>query len=319
MSRLAVSIIVIIVTVHTHAHAAVLFADDFESGVVNPSWTVVEGFEVIADPTGDRPAFVASPTEADDDNVLIKDLPIVPGTTVRGFFYENGAEDGDENAFGFDRPTDSISIVVRSSSVTLPSSFGFYLFDPLGGEVFTTNIERTVGWHEFRLEVTSSETNAFIDGTLLGSSPITTFDLFFLVSETPGGNPVYWDDICIFTGDGASCFQTNVDIDIKPGSDPNGVNPRSKGVIPVAVLGSEDFDATQVDFTTVAFGPGGAAPVHDGHVEDVNSDGFADMVFHFKIAETGIACGDIDATLTGESSGGDPFEATDAVKTAGCK
>ena len=110
-----------------------------------------------------------------------------------------------------------------------------------------------------------------------------------------------------------------VTIDIKPGSDPNGVNPRSKGVIPVAVLGSVDFDATQVDFTTVAFGPSGAAPVHDGHVEDVNSDGFADMVFHFKIAETGIACGDADATLTGETSGGDPFEATDAVKTAGCK
>jgi hypothetical protein len=113
-------------------------------------------------------------------------------------------------------------------------------------------------------------------------------------------------------------------IDIKPGSDPNGVNPKSKGVIPVAVLGSVDFDATQVDFSTVAFGPGEASPIHDdhvenGHVADVNGDFFDDMVLHFEVSETGIACGDTDATLTGETFGGDSVTGTDAVKTAGCK
>ena len=110
-----------------------------------------------------------------------------------------------------------------------------------------------------------------------------------------------------------------VSIDIKPGSDPNGVNPRSKGVIPVAVLGSVDFDATQVDFSTVVFGPGKAPSVHDGHVENVNGDGFDDMVFHFKVSDTGIVCGDTDATLTGETFGGQAINGTDAVKTAGCK
>ncbi len=109
-----------------------------------------------------------------------------------------------------------------------------------------------------------------------------------------------------------------VSIDIKPGSDPNGVNPRSKDVIPVAVLGSIDFDATQVDSSTVVFGPDEASPVHDGHVENVNGDNFDDMVFHFKVSDTGIACGDPDATLTGETFGGDSITGTDAVKTAGC-
>jgi hypothetical protein len=122
---------------------------------------------------------------------------------------------------------------------------------------------------------------------------------------------------------GLSTFGISVDtqvvtIDIKPGSDPNGVNPRSKGVIPVAVLGSVDFDATQVDFSTVVFGPGEASPVHDGHVEDVNADALLDMVFHFKVSDTGIACGDPNATLTGETFGGDSITGTDAVKTAGC-
>lgn len=113
--------------------------------------------------------------------------------------------------------------------------------------------------------------------------------------------------------------QQVIDIDIKPGGDPNAVNPKSKGVIPVAVLGSMDFDATQVDFSTVEFGPGKAPSVHDGHVENVNGDDFDDMVFHFKVSDTGIVCGDTDATLTGETFGGQAINGTDAVKTAGCQ
>ena len=38
-----------------------------------------------------------------------------------------------------------------------------------------------------------------------------------------------------------------VTIDIKPGSDPNSINLGSAGVIPVAILSSEAFDATTVD------------------------------------------------------------------------
>ena len=110
-----------------------------------------------------------------------------------------------------------------------------------------------------------------------------------------------------------------VTIDIKPGSDSNPVNPRSKGVIPLAVLGSAEFDATQIDFSTVGFGVAGASTVHDGHVEDVDADGFMDMVFHFRTRETGIVCGDSAATLNGETHGGIPFTGTDAVNTVGCQ
>ena len=109
-----------------------------------------------------------------------------------------------------------------------------------------------------------------------------------------------------------------VQIDIKPGSDPNPVNPRSNGVIPVAVLGSTDFDAMQVDFSTVTFGPDGATPAHDGHVEDVNDDSIMDMMFHFKTQETGIVCGDTEATLTGETFDETQFTGTDTIKTVGC-
>ncbi|MCH7922841.1 MAG: FG-GAP repeat protein [Nitrospinae bacterium] len=42
-----------------------------------------------------------------------------------------------------------------------------------------------------------------------------------------------------------------VPIDIKPGSCPNPLNVKSEGVLPVGILGTEDFDATDVDPTTV--------------------------------------------------------------------
>ncbi len=74
-----------------------------------------------------------------------------------------------------------------------------------------------------------------------------------------------------------------VPIDIKPGSFPNSINPDKNGVIPVAILGTATFDATQVDPDTVQFGPDGATKMHKkAHLEDVDGDGDTDMVLHFR-------------------------------------
>jgi hypothetical protein len=110
-----------------------------------------------------------------------------------------------------------------------------------------------------------------------------------------------------------------VDIDIKPGSAPNSINPRNKGVIPVAVLGSAEFDATQVDSSTVQFGPNNASPARDGKVTDVNDDGFIDMLFHFRTQATGIACGSNTASLSGKTFGDETFVGSDSIRTVGCK
>ena len=159
----------------------------------------------------------------------------------------------------------------------------------------------------------SSETYVMHNLLFTAISSASTLKFENLYYGDSWGNYPHLDNVSV------TPFPTPVTIDIKPGSDPNAVNPKSKGVIPVAVLGSTDFDATQVDFTTVTFGPDGASPVHDGHVEDVNDDGFPDMVFHFKTQETGIVCGDTEATLNGEIFDGTPFTGTDAVKTVGCE
>lgn len=107
-----------------------------------------------------------------------------------------------------------------------------------------------------------------------------------------------------------------VDIDIKPGSDPNSINPNSKGVIPVAILTTPDFDATTVDAETVRFGPDEAGAVHWA-LEDVDGDGDTDMVLHFKTQETGFAPGHTSATLTGFTNTGQPIVGTDSIKTVG--
>jgi hypothetical protein len=117
-----------------------------------------------------------------------------------------------------------------------------------------------------------------------------------------------------------------VAIDIKPGSDPNSINPNASGDVAVAILGSDTFDVADIDGETLAFGPPGepGAPIEHAngphledkpnHPYDVNEDGFADALAHFVVAETGIMAGNTEACVTGEL-GGQSFEGCDAIRT----
>jgi hypothetical protein len=109
-----------------------------------------------------------------------------------------------------------------------------------------------------------------------------------------------------------------VNIDIKPGSDTNSINPHSNGVIPVAILTDDDFDATTVRGETCRFGPTQAIPRHY-NVEDVDGDGDLDMILHFPTQETGLTFSDTEAILTGQTTDGRYISGTDVVRMVPAK
>jgi hypothetical protein len=65
---------------------------------------------------------------------------------------------------------------------------------------------------------------------------------------------------------------TEVDVDVKPGSDVNPIKLSSKGVIPVAILTTDTFDATTVDPSTVCFGAA-ADPAANGDCTEAHGTG----------------------------------------------
>ena len=165
-----------------------------------------------------------------------------------------------------------------------------------------------------------------MEGTFLTKSLTTglwgTDDLvgnMFVAAEYIGGLGRYWAIV-------VDSVSIPVAIDIKPGSDPNSINLRSRGVIPVAILTTNtahgdaaNFYALDVDPLSVMFGPDGAGEARGrGHVEDVDDDGDMDLVLRFRTQETGIQCGDAQATLTGETWDKISVEGSDAIQTVGC-
>jgi len=83
--------------------------------------------------------------------------------------------------------------------------------------------------------------------------------------------------------------EISVKIDIKPGEYPNTINLKSKGVIPVAFLSSETFDATTIDPLTITLrgedfrngfvqlvGKKNSKPM--ASIEDVDGDGDKDLL-----------------------------------------
>ncbi|MHC4607511.1 MAG: hypothetical protein ACYTAF_11380 [Planctomycetota bacterium] len=113
----------------------------------------------------------------------------------------------------------------------------------------------------------------------------------------------------------------DVGIDIKPGSDPNSFNNDGNGAIPVAILGSETFDVTLIDASTVTMegmpvktvGKPGREKLL-AHIEDVNADGFDDLVVQIQDVDGVFAQGEGVALVTGTLLDGRSFEGTDSVR-----
>jgi hypothetical protein len=130
-----------------------------------------------------------------------------------------------------------------------------------------------------------------------------------------------------------------VPVDIKPGSCPNPLSTRSRGVLPIAVLGTVDLDVTTIDPVTIRLE--GVAPIRSS-IEDVATpfepltgkedcdldcandgpDGLLDLTLKFRTQQIADALGEVEGTvcrvltLTGnlrEEFGSTPIEGQDVV------
>lgn len=109
-----------------------------------------------------------------------------------------------------------------------------------------------------------------------------------------------------------------VAIDIKPGSDPNCFNNDGHGAIPVAILGSAEFDVSQIDPGTVQLQGLAVKAVGKGdkllaHIEDVNGDGFDDLVVQIQDQDGTFTSGSGAAKVTGNLTDSTPFEGIDSI------
>jgi hypothetical protein len=122
---------------------------------------------------------------------------------------------------------------------------------------------------------------------------------YIIVHDT--GN--YWEiDDIVTDAPGVPREEIPVYVDIKPASWPNPLNLKEKGVLPVAVCGTEDFDVTTIDPETIQLTlegvPEGVSPLRwsyedvatpyegepcSGH--DLDGDGYLDLTLKFKAQE----------------------------------
>jgi hypothetical protein len=97
-----------------------------------------------------------------------------------------------------------------------------------------------------------------------------------------------------------------INLDIKPQSCPNPLNVKSRGLLPVAILGSEDFDVSSIDAVSICLA--GVAPIRSSYedvatpVSDSNEcecstegpDGFLDLTLKFETQRIVEAIGEVD-------------------------
>ena len=111
---------------------------------------------------------------------------------------------------------------------------------------------------------------------------------------------------------------TPIIIDIKPGSDPNCFNNDGKGVIPVGILGSDDLDVYNIaveslmleGMTIRVVGRGSRALAN---YEDINGDGFMDLIVQIEDQDGAFAEGVGTVSLRGQLLDGTYVEGTDSI------
>jgi len=131
-------------------------------------------------------------------------------------------------------------------------------------------------------------------------------------------SPNYYDYLNSYIIEWDTPSIQEVDIDIKPGSMENPVNPGENGQLPVSILGSSSFDVTQIDASSIQLGSvalstRGKAEKLAYSFEDVNGDGFMDMMTFFGVPDLALTSSETELTMTAVLSDGTSISGSDTI------
>lgn len=282
----------------TQPRAAVLFSEDFESGL--GQWILLNGLMV----TTDRPfagsncgtfAFPTTGSFADRSELL----PVVAGERyLLEVAYRTDGGGGYIGIDKFDPAKNRLGEQWLIGDGDDPSNLSTW-------DCNVTNCPPSAlgTWKVYRQEYTMPAGVGFID-----------IKIEDFAGGLPNGPPVCFDSIKWST---AGPF--HVDIDIKPGDDTNSINLDSAGAIPVAILSSALFDARTIDPGTVSLAGARVKMVGKSdkllsHEEDVNGDGLPDLVCQVNTAQFLIEPGDSTTLLEARTFDGTAVEGQDTVR-----
>jgi streptogramin lyase len=271
-------------------------------------------------------------------------------------------------------PIGAISCTVGLNAVGQPNAgpynysdmTGFVLLSAIGQGTWTVVYDTgnpgttgcTIDWNNEPQGAEPPGTSITVEARAADAIPDLPLELYVPVAN--GGTPAgvagqYWEIRATLARDPGVTdtpvlsdlsIQCEVPVDIKPGSCPNSFNRNSNGVLPVALVGCDCFDVTQVDVSSVllsrADNIGGSVSPHEGPpgphsvFEDVatpfggqpcdchelTGDGIVDLSMKFKTQEVveALELDDLPAgalvelLVTGVQLDGTPFTGRDCIR-----
>jgi len=213
------------------------------------------------------------------------------------------------------------------STTTIPSDEEYLREIP--GVLYYSEMERgTDGQPIDQVYSYTAKTGDYIIKVLPAASatPTSTYTLDF---STPNQSITLAQDVpisqipvngygVITSVTGTVSLFTPVSIDIKPGSYSNNINLKSNGVVPVAILGSTTFDVHKIDPATIKFTNAPVKLKNNGQpmvsFEDVNGDGFTDMVVQVNTKDLKLSQSDTKASVEGKLFNETIIKGSDSVR-----
>lgn len=254
--------------------------------------------------------------ESNDTLATAQNLSIpADGVTVHGIigaldqsstsdvdFYSFHAQAGDNVTFDIDigiggAKNVKTELAVYNSDghiVSKPDYTGSTSIDP--GSI-STNDARIDNFHV-------NTTGTYIVGVLSFNYLNPTLPRLFETNGAVLYNPGTTGDYeLVITGATPEVTVKQISIEVKPGNDQvTPVNPKSHGKVPVALLSESDFNAMDVDESSLSFGAtGDENSLYKCHKNgmDVNDDGLLDKVCLFDTQKAGFSATDVGGTVKG--------------------